>query len=59
MKNTLFCLMILLALTSCSEKGKTTNAETKKSDSTAQVREDSTDAAEAKDTKEVLDVVKK
>ena len=58
-KNIVFASFILIALSACSEKGKGTTTEKVKSDSTAVAKTDSAEAAEAKETKEVLDVVKK
>ena len=58
-KATILGLILLTALSACTEKGKTMSAESPKSDSIAKAREDSTDAAEAKDVKEALDAVKK
>ena len=58
-KNIVFAIFILIALSACTEKGKSTDAEKVKTDSTSVAKTDSADAAEAKETKEVLDVVKK
>ena len=58
-KNIAFTLFILIALSACSEKGKGTTTEKVKPDSTAVAKIDSAEAAEARETKEVLDVVKK
>ena len=58
-KTALIGLVLLAAMSGCTEKGKAMSAESPKSDSIAKAREDSTDAAEAKDVKEALDVVKK
>ena len=58
-KNIVFAVFILLALSACSEKGKTAGTETSKSDSTATARKDSAEVEEGKDMKDALDVVKK
>ncbi|MCW3127988.1 MAG: hypothetical protein JWO03_3646 [Bacteroidetes bacterium] len=55
-KNILFGLVLLLAFASCSEKGKTSGADSPKSDSIAKAREDSVSNADLKD---VLNAVKK
>ena len=58
-KNIVLAIFVLIALASCTEKGKSPDAEKTKSDSTTIAKTDSTEAAEAKETKEVLDVIKK
>jgi outer membrane biogenesis lipoprotein LolB len=58
-KTVLLGLMLSALLSACTEKGKNSTAESPKSDSTAKARQDSTDAAEAKDLKEVLEAAKK
>jgi hypothetical protein len=58
-KNIFFCLFILIALSACSEKGKPSETEASKADSTASVKKDSAEIEEGKEMKDALDVVKK
>ena len=58
-KNIVFAIFFLIALSACTEKGKSTEAEKTKSDNATIAKTDSTEASEVKETKEVLDVVKK
>ena len=58
-KTIFFALVLLFALSSCTDKGKTASPEAQTSDSSAKAKEDSTDAAELKETKEALDAVRK
>ena len=55
-KNIFFGLIVLLALSACSEKGKTSSSDSPTADSIAKAKADSISDADLKD---VLDAVKR